>query len=229
MRILLVCPHEGRCRQLVDRFRALNLEMETAHDTDEAVGILEDRGFAAVLLDGEALNHSVSKGVSRIRQEGFEESVIVFDIGAESKETLACLDAGADDVTPTQMDAEELIARIRAVIRRCTPHGNCRYTMANLHVDVTRHSVTRNDTPIRMTGRELAMLEHMMLNPRRIVTRQELADRVWHRDLDPESNIIETFMARLRRKIDRDYDPKLLHTVKGRGYMISETPPGETT
>lgn len=225
MRILVMTKQHDQ--NLVDGLADNADDVVRVRDGDAIIEQLEDRAFSVVMLDGCDADDgdSLPKLVSRVRRADFDEPVVVYGVSHESPCTVGCLEAGADDVTTTDTVHDELLARVRAIVRRCTPHHAKLYKVGDLILDVESHHVTRGGEPIPMTPREMAVLERLMLRVDAVVTREEIAEHVWDRDLDPGSNLLDSFLSRVRRKIDRNRTPKLLHTVKGRGYMLAERPP----
>jgi DNA-binding response OmpR family regulator len=225
MRTLLVCRSDVRCRSFVRELKARGVEVHHVGEPHAALDALERRSFAAVMVDGSSLAEEAATVVRRMRRSDFDEPMVVFNLPSGSPATLASLDAGADDVTPVADDFDELVARLRAVVRRCTAQEGCRYALADLEMDVDAHRVTRAGKPIALTPREMSLLERLMLNPRRVVSRAELAEHVWDRNAERVENLLDVYLMRLRRKIDRDFEPALIHTIKGRGVMLSDSPP----
>jgi DNA-binding response OmpR family regulator len=136
------------------------------------------------------------------------------------------LDLGADEVVKWPIVDKILLAQIRSLLRRCEPGESAKLSYNDLSLDLRSLEVTRGETRIPCTSREIAVLEYLLRHPERVVSRTELIDSVWDHELPPESNVVEVFIARLRRKIDRPFEASLIHTIVGRGYMLSLTRPG---
>ena len=135
---------------------------------------------------------------------------------------VAGLDAGADDYLVKPFALKELLARLRALSRRTgeVPKSPI-LTIANLSLDPTKHRVKRGDTTIDLPAKEFAVLECLMRSPGRVLTRTQIAEHVWSYDTYNQSNVVDVYIRNLRRKIDDDYEPKLLHTLRGVGYRLS--------
>jgi two-component system response regulator MprA len=133
------------------------------------------------------------------------------------------LDAGADDYLVKPFALQELLARIRALLRRSVPNADERpLSFADLTLDPVTHEVTRDDRPIELTKTEFLLLELFLLNPRRVLTREVIFDRVWGYDFGPTSNALEVYVGYLRRKTEAAGEPRLIHTVRGIGYVLKE-------
>ena len=223
---LLVMTHQHDDHVVTELAKRAD-EVHRVRDPDDVIQALDRRSYAVVMLDGcdSDEGEAMPQLVRRIRDADFDEPLIVFGVRHESPCATDCLQAGADDVTTTDTEADELIARVHAIIRRCTAHRGTRYEVDDLILDLNANVVARSGEKIALTPREMAVLERLMLRSDALVTRDELAEHVWDRDLSVESNLIDTFISRLRRKIDRDREKPLIHTVKGRGYLLSAQPP----
>jgi len=137
------------------------------------------------------------------------------------------LDAGADDYLPKPFDYHELLARVKALLRRATLRADdVTMRAGDLTLDPLARQVSRGGTPIALTTKEFALLEYLMRNMGRAVTREQIAEQVWKQPFDPASNIVDVYVSYLRQKIDDPAGgPPLLHTVRGTGYQLSVEPP----
>jgi len=133
------------------------------------------------------------------------------------------LDAGADDYLVKPFDFDELLARIRALLRRAHPQSPEILMFADLRLDTGTHQAFRGELAIELTAKEYELLELFLLNPRQVLTREVIFDRVWGYDFGGESNIIEVYVRYLRQKTESEGQPRLIHTVRGVGYVLRET------
>ena len=143
-------------------------------------------------------------------------------------ERVAGLDAGADDYLPKPFALEELLARMRALLRRTGPDAKAEsvaMTFADLTLDPVTREVTRGPRPISLTRTEFALLEMLIANPRRVLTRSRILEEVWGFDFPTSGNALEVYVGYLRRKTEAEGEPRLIHTVRGVGYVLRETPP----
>ena len=138
--------------------------------------------------------------------------------GVESR--VEGLDAGADDDLVKPFERQELLARLRALLRRRPPRGQATLAMGDLKLNPDTHEVTRNGRSVDLTQREFELLEYMMRNERIVISRQRLLDEVWGYDPFSMTNTIEVFVSNLRRKLEADGEPRLLHTIRGAGYVL---------
>jgi two-component system copper resistance phosphate regulon response regulator CusR len=157
-----------------------------------------------------------------IRRRGVGTPVMMLTARDSVDDRVAGLDAGADDYLPKPFAFRELVARIRALMRRRpTPLPEV-VTVGDLEVDLAGHKVRRGDQPIELTAKEFALLEFFARNAGRVVDRAAITAHVWDENHDPFTNVLEVLVRRLRRKIDDPFDRKLIHTLRGSGYRFGE-------
>jgi DNA-binding response OmpR family regulator len=130
------------------------------------------------------------------------------------------LDSGADDYLVKPFERQELLARLRALLRRRPPRGQAALTVGDLKLNPDTHEVLRGDRQLELTQREFELLEYLMRNERIVISRQRLLDEVWGYDPFSMTNTIEVFVSNLRRKLEADGEPRLLHTIRGAGYVL---------
>ncbi|WP_433524790.1 response regulator transcription factor [Nocardia pseudovaccinii] len=164
----------------------------------------------------------------RLRSTGDDLPILVLTARDSVSERVAGLDAGADDYLPKPFALEELLARLRALLRRrATDPGEVSETMtfADLSLDPVTREVTRGDRSISLTRTEFSLLEMLMANPRRVLTRSRILEEVWGYDFPTSGNALEVYIGYLRRKTEAEGENRLIHTVRGVGYVLRETPP----
>ena len=140
---------------------------------------------------------------------------------------VAGLDAGADDYLAKPFAVEELLARCRALTRRPRPTLEVTLQIADLELDTAVRVARRGGEPLRLSRREYSLLEFLLRHPRRVQSRARILEHVWDDNFDPVANVIEVLIARLRRKVDRPNRPPLLHTIRGVGYVLTDSPPSD--
>ena len=165
----------------------------------------------------------------RLRSTGDDLPILVLTARDSVSERVAGLDAGADDYLPKPFALEELLARLRALLRRAAPDPDNSadevLRFADLSLDPATREVTRGDRQISLTRTEFSLMEMLMANPRRVLTRSRILEEVWGYDFPTSGNALEVYVGYLRRKTEAGGEPRLIHTVRGVGYVLRETPP----
>jgi len=158
-----------------------------------------------------------------IRKQNTSVSILMLTALGNTDDKILGLDSGADDYLVKPFEFKELLARIRALTRRAneTPSGEV-LQMADLEMDLVKKTVTRAGQTINLTAREFALLQYLMRNRERVVSRVDIIEQVWETSFDTGSNVIDVYINFLRKKIDKDYSPKLIHTLVGMGYVMKE-------
>ncbi|MGL6234775.1 MAG: response regulator transcription factor [Segniliparus sp.] len=226
---ILVVDDDRAVRDSLRRSLSFNgYSVRTAENGLEALSqVLEDRPDAMVLdvmmpgLDGLEV-------CRRLRGAGDDLPILVLTARDTVSERVAGLDAGADDYLPKPFALEELLARVRALLRRRTPQlepGAEALAFLDLSLDPATRDVRRGEREISLTRTEFALLEMLMENPRRVLTRTRLLEEVWGYDFPTSGNALEVYIGYLRRKTEADGENRLIHTVRGVGYVLRETPP----
>jgi two-component system response regulator MprA len=223
---ILVVDDERAVRESLRR--ALELEgydIELAADGNEALGRLEANGDAqpdAVILDVLMPGIDGLEVCRRIRRAGNRVPVLMLTARDEIEKRVAGLDAGADDYVTKPFALEELVARVRALLRRASPGDDELLRFADLELDPGTREVTRGGDPIELTRTEFALLELFMTNPRQVLTRSIIFERVWGYDFGFASNSLDVYIGYLRRKTEVGDRPRLIQTVRGVGYALRE-------
>jgi DNA-binding response OmpR family regulator len=156
----------------------------------------------------------------RLRDDGDDVPILILTARDALESRVEGLDIGADDYLVKPFERQELLARLRALLRRRPPRGMAPLRVGDLMLNPDTHEVTRGDRPIDLTQREFELLEYLMRNERLVISRQKLLDEVWGYDPFSITNTIEVFVSNLRRKLEADGEPRLLHTVRGAGYVL---------
>ena len=156
----------------------------------------------------------------RLRRDGFDAPILMLTARDAVHNRVEGLDSGADDYLVKPFEFAELMARLRALLRRRgAPHQPI-IELADLRIDTRSHRITRGGNELTLTTKEYALLEYLAINAGRVMGREEIAEHVWNEEFDPFSNLIEVYIGRLRRIVDRDHTPKLIHTIRGAGYIL---------
>jgi len=154
-----------------------------------------------------------------LRMEGYEVRAAL-DGRTALEQRVEGLDAGADDYLVKPFERQELLARMRALLRRRPPRGSAPLRVGDLTLNVDTHEVLRGERAVDLTQREFELLEYLMRNERIVISRQRLLDEVWGYDPFSTTNTIEVFVSNLRRKLESEGEPRLLHTIRGAGYVL---------
>lgn len=220
MRILLV-EDDARVASFIRRgLREEHYTVDLAKDGEQALFLAQTGEYDLILLDLLLPKRSGLEVLPALRAERVTAPVLILTAKDEPQDKVAGLDAGADDYLTKPFAFDELLARVRALLRRRGDMVPTVLRAGDLELDTLRHRVTRKSQVLTLTSREYALLEFLLRHPNEIVTRTMLAEHVWEHDFDPLSNVIDVHVARLRRKVDEEFSPKLLQTIRGRGYML---------
>ncbi len=216
MRILVVEDDPDLRRQLVDTLRADGYAVDQAADGEEAEYLGEVEPYDAIVLD---LGLPIKDGVSVLKQwrsNGLNVPVLILTARDQWSEKVAGFDAGADDYLTKPFQMEELQARIKALIRRAAGHASPIIECGPVRVDTGAATVSVNDQAISLTGHEYKLLSYLIHHANTIVSRTELTEHIYDQDFDRDSNTIEVFVGRLRKKLGVD----VIKTVRGLGYRM---------
>ncbi len=227
MKALLVSPDSQMQSHLAQALQEQSVDLNTVSTVADALQSATLEPYCVVIAEERLSDGRGVHLVQQIRQSNVDAAFILMMRDRTESASIAALDDGVDDIMDWPSTPELLLAHMRSVVRRCGPGDKAVLKFNDLSFDLRSLEVRRADTPIRLTSREMAILEHMLRHPQRLITRVELVESVWDTTTPPESNVVEVFIARLRNKIDKPFETPYIHTIVGRGYMLSETRPGE--
>ncbi|MGC8513735.1 MAG: response regulator transcription factor [Acidimicrobiales bacterium] len=220
---VLVVDDEPAVRQALDRaLRFEGYKTELAADGSSALASHAERPADAIILDVAMPRMDGLEVCRRIRAAGDTTPVLMLTARAAVNDRVAGLDAGADDYLVKPFALEELLARIRALLRRSAPAEEDLLQFGDLSLDVGTREVKRGDRLIELTRTEFLLLELLLRNARQVLTRELIFDRVWGYDFGANSNSLEVYIGYLRRKTEAEGEPRLIHTVRGVGYVLRE-------
>ena len=220
MRILLVEDERKVASFIARALRENSYAVDIAESGEKALQMVADTGYDAILLDVRLPGLSGTQVCREIRQMGMEAPVLMLTARGLVEQRVEGLDAGADDYLSKPFVLAELLARVRALVRRGFHSGNARLHYADLELDRHRRRATRGKDAIPLTSKEFALLELLLLRAPDLVTRSEIVEHVWDYHFDSETNLVEVYINRLRQKIDQNQFAKLIHTVRGVGYRM---------
>jgi two-component system, OmpR family, response regulator MprA len=222
---ILVVDDEPAVRDALERaLRAQDYAVTTAENGRQALDAITQRRPDVVLLDVLMPVMDGFEACRRLRELGDRTPVLMLTARDSVGDRVDGLDAGADDYVVKPFALEELLARIRALLRRSGAPSNEPMQLADLELDPVSMEVHRGGRPIQLSRTEYNLLELFLLNPRRVLTREVIFDRVWGYDFGPSSNTLEVYVGYLRRKTEASGEPRLIHTVRGVGYILKEAP-----
>jgi len=226
MRVLLV-EDERRLAQVVRR--VLEEEghvVDLAYDGEEGLAQALEGEYDVIVLDILLPRVDGVEVCRALRRSHVDTPILMLTALDSVEDRVRGLDAGADDYLPKPFAFQELLARLRALgRRRVQPREPERLQVADLVLDLRRRRAERGGRPIELSPREMALLEFLMRNAGRVVTRTQILDHVWGYDFTPDSNLVDVYIAYLRRKIDRGHSRPLIRTVRGYGYVLGDESP----
>jgi two-component system, OmpR family, copper resistance phosphate regulon response regulator CusR len=218
---ILVVEDEPKVARFLERgLRQQAYAVDVAHDGEEGLQLAVDHEYDLIVLDVMLPGRD---GFSVLRElRAFDRPVRVLMLTARDavNDRVHGLDLGADDYLVKPFDLDEFLARVRALLRRATTEAPLVLRCANLELDPRTRRVRRAGRPVELTAKPFAILDLLLRRSGQVVTRAELAEHVWDRHFDPFSNVIDVTMHQLRDKIDRGFNPRLIHTVRGVGYVL---------
>jgi len=220
MRILLVEDERKVASFIARALKENTYAVDVAETGQQALELGADVTYDAILLDVRLPDLSGIEVCREFRQRGIEAPVLMLTARGLVEQRVEGLDAGADDYLTKPFVLAELLARVRALVRRGFHSGNAKLSYADLMLDRHRRRATRDKETIPLTSREFALLELLLLRAPELITRSEIVEHVWDCHFDSETNLVEVYINRLRQKIDQDRSVKLIHTIRGVGYRL---------
>jgi DNA-binding response OmpR family regulator len=194
-------------------------DVRVAGDGEAALGAAADFEPDAVVLDLGLPRLDGVEVCRRLREDG-DVPILILTARDALESRVEGLDSGADDYLVKPFDREELLARLRSLLRRRPPRGSAFLVVGDLRLNPDSRQVYRGERELELTAREFELLEHLMRNERIVVSRQALLDDVWGYDPFAETNTVDVFVSNLRRKLESGGEPRVLHTVRGAGYVV---------
>src|SRR5579862_3178708 len=220
MRILLVEDDPGVRRFVVKGLREQAYAVDIAATGEDALYQAEINEYDLIILDVMIPAPDGFEVCRRLRKAGKQMPILMLTARDAVEDRVSGLDRGADDYLTKPFEFRELLARLRALLRRSTELHPPRLSVGSLVLDTAAQSATSGGRPISLTHKEYALLEYLVRNAGRVVSRADIAEHVWDETFDPFSNLIEVYVNRLRRKIDPDGRAELLQTRRGAGYIL---------
>jgi two-component system copper resistance phosphate regulon response regulator CusR len=224
MRILVVEDDPKLGRAVVRALRDVGYAVDLARDGNEAIDHATMVPYDLIVLDILLPGVDGFEVCQRLRRANYETPILMLSARSEIEDRVRGLDLGADDYVPKPFALEELRARVRALLRRRKVPQQVTLTAGEVRLDRNRHRAQVGRRTIELTAKEFALLEFLLLNRGRVVSRREIADHVWDEHFDPFSNLIEVYVGRLRHKIDSAPERRgsFLRTLRGEGYLVED-------
>jgi len=194
--------------------------VDVASNGEEGLAMARDGVHDLIILDIGLPKMNGLQVLQELRRRKVTTPVLLLTVRATIEDKVLGLDAGADDYLTKPFAFQELVARVRALLRRRTEGGPAVLQFADLTLDPARHTAFRGGQKIDLTAKEFALLDYFMRNPRRVLTRTMIIEHVWDYDFDTGTNVVDVYVNYLRKKIDSDREPKLIHTIRGVGYVM---------
>ena len=220
---ILVVEDEKKVSSFIKRgLEEEKYQVETAGDGEEGLKMALGKQFDLIILDWMLPKKDGLTVIRELREKKTMTPVLMLTAKDSLEDIIAGLDSGSDDYLTKPFAFAELLARVRALLRRSEMDKGAELRFGDLRLDPVSHKVWRKDKEIDLTAKEYGLLEYFMRNANQVLTRTMIADHVWDYTFDTFTNIIDVYVNYLRKKIDRDADKKLIHTVRGVGYIFKE-------
>jgi len=226
MRVLLVEDDIKIASFIIKGLKAAGYAVDHAPDGDEGLRLALSEPYDAAVIDVMLPRHDGLSLIRELRAQKVNTPVLILSAKGSVDDRVKGLETGGDDYLTKPFAFSELLARVQALIRRAGGVSDpIRLGVADLSVNLITREVTRGGKTIDLQPREFSLLEYLMRNAGRIVSKTMIMEHVWDYHFDPQTNVVEARISRLRDKVDKDADQKLIHTVRGVGYVIKETQP----
>ncbi|MDB6065262.1 MAG: Two component transcriptional regulator, winged helix family [Pedosphaera sp.] len=222
MRVLVVEDEKKTASFIRKALQAESFAVDVSHDGAEALLLAANTSFDAIVLDIMLPGRDGLSVLRQLREQRILTPVLLLSARGQVDERVEGLNAGADDYLPKPFALAELIARVRSLGRRGGEPKSVVLRVADLTLDTVTRQAQRRGNSFELTTREYRLLEFLMRSTGRICGRMAILEKVWDYDFDPGTNLVDVYVKRLREKIDEGIEPKLLHTVRGVGYVLKE-------
>ena len=220
MRILVVEDEKSLNEVIVKRLEDEHYGVDWCYNGKDALDNILLTEYDAIILDIMLPELNGYEVLKTIRSKNIDTPVLFLTAKDSIEDRVKGLDSGANDYLTKPFAFEELLARIRVMLRKDSNSSGNVFTVANLTVDTNSHSVFRDDIPIKLSKREFTILEYMIRNRGKILSKDKIEQHIWNYDYEGGSNVIEVYIRYLRKKIDADFSPKLIHNIDGVGYIL---------
>ncbi len=220
MRLLVVEDEPNLNELLVKKLQLEHYTVDSCLNGLDALDFFNMADYDAVILDIMLPGISGLEFLKKIRNKNDRTPVLLLTARDSIEDRVTGLDAGADDYLVKPFAFDELLARIRVMLRRSVGNTSNVFTLADLKVDCDTWIVTRSDIPITLSSKEFSILEYLIRNAGIVLSREKISQHIWNYDYEGGSNVVDVYIRYLRKKIDEEYQVKLIHTVRGVGYVL---------
>lgn len=224
MRILVVEDEKKVASFIKKGLEEEHYAVDIAYDGEKGLALAQINEYDLILLDIMLPRLDGMEVLRQIRRNGSNMPILMLTAKDSVEDIVSGLDGGSDDYLTKPFSFAELLARVRALLRRKAREKTDILTVGDLSLSTSTHRVKRGGREIELTPKEYALLEYFMRNPNRILTRTLITEHVWDYHFDPETNVIDVYVNYLRKKIDQGFEKKLIHTIRGSGYMMRDEP-----
>jgi len=222
MRILIIEDEKNLADALKRAFVEQHYSVDVSYTGKDGVFLGNVNEYDLIILDIMLPDIDGWQVCKELRKDKVNTPILMLTALDTIDDKIRGLDEGADDYMTKPFDLGELMARARSLIRRQANQKTTKIMVADLIMDTSERTVVRSGKEINLSAKEFAMLEYFILNKNKVLTREMISEHVWDMNFDPQSNVIDSFVRFLRQKIDKDFDKRLIHTIRGAGYKLME-------
>ena len=222
MRVLVIEDQKKMISFLKRGLKEQGYSVDTAESASAGELLAFENSYDIILLDVMLPDKNGIDVARTLRSEGYTGPLLMLTALSRTKDKITGLNAGADDYLTKPFAFEELLARIRALLRRNQVGASSSLQYNEIEMDLVRRKVWRSKQEIELSQKEFSLLEYFLRKPERPISRTELSEHVWDMNFDPKSNVIDAYMSMLRKKIDGPFEKKIIHTIVGVGYVLEE-------
>lgn len=223
MRILVSEDEKDLNRLICNTLIRAGYSVDFCYNGEDTLDYIANADYDCILLDIMMPKLDGHEVLKRLRQQNKNSPVIFLTAKDTIQDRITGLDLGADDYLVKPFDFDELLARIRAATRKYGTQKTSIYNLSDLSVDTATHVVKRGSQEIKLSAKEYAILEYLIMHKETVVTRNQLENHIWNYDYVGGSNVVDVYITYLRRKIDNNFENKLLHTIRGTGWILKES------
>ncbi|HLE24162.1 MAG TPA: response regulator transcription factor [Thermodesulfobacteriota bacterium] len=224
MRVLVIEDDKKIASFVVKGFKQAGFAVDHASDGDDGIHLALHESYDAAVIDIMLPKLDGLSLIEELRRNKINTPVIILSAKRSVDDRIKGLQTGSDDYLTKPFSFSELLARVQALIRRASGAAETTLlTFGNLSMDILKREVTRADKRINLQPREFALLEYLMRNAGRMVSKTIIMEHVYDYNFDPQTNVVDVLVCRLRDKVDRDFEKKMIHTIRGVGYVLKES------